>query len=212
MQFRPNARVYTLDGKNVGRVDRVVLDSRTRDVIHLVVRKGFLFSEAKVVPMGLIVAATDKGVTLWGDVSDFETLPLFEDTPALQASDCLLPTEPVAVPPLYFYPPSGGAPSIAVADAPTLSVVETSQSIPEGTVALKEGAKVIAHDGKCIGTVEQILVDPHLDRATDLVIAQGLLVKEKRRVPVTWMSEVKEDEVHLAVASQAIDELGFIPD
>jgi hypothetical protein len=44
------------------------------------------------------------------------------------------------------------------------------------------------------------------------VIAQGLLVKERRRIPINWVSEVKEDEIHLTVGSHDVDELGFIPE
>jgi sporulation protein YlmC with PRC-barrel domain len=216
MQFRQNASVYTVDGKKVGRIDRVVLDPQTKEVTHLVVRKGLLLTEDKVVPVDLIGAATDKGVTLREDVSNLEALPVFEETHYIQATEAPPSTAPGDALPLYWDPRFGDVPPIAAADPSTPHVIhvieETEQNIPEGTVALKEGAKVIAADGKQVGTVEQVLTDPRLDRATTLVIAQGLLVKERRRVPINWVSEVKEDEIHLAVGSHTIDELGFIPE
>ena len=217
MQFRQHALVYTFDGKNVGRIDRIVLDPQTKDVTHLVVRKGFLLTEDKVVPVDLIGAATEKGVTLRAEVSDLEALPLFEETHYVWATG-----NPSSKPPgdtggnvdhpLYQYPALDGVPRIVMLDPPPPPyVAETEQNIPAGTVALKEGAEVITADGKHVGTLEQVLTDPELDQATDLVIAQGLLVKERRRVPVKWVSEVKEDEIHLSVGSRTVDELGFIP-
>jgi sporulation protein YlmC with PRC-barrel domain len=217
MQIRQNSIVYTLDGKSVGRIDRIVLDPQTKDVTHLVVRKGFLLTEDKVVPVDLIGAATQKGVTLQGEVSDFEALPLFEETHYVRATENPPPKSPGDAEgndahPLYWYPALDGVPRIAMIDPPPPSyVAETEQNIPEGTVALKEGAEVITADGKHVGTLEQVLTDPHLDQATNLVIVQGLLVKERRRVPITWVSEVKENEIHLAVGSRTVDELGFIP-
>jgi sporulation protein YlmC with PRC-barrel domain len=217
MQFKQNANVYTLDGKNVGRIDRVVLDPKTNEITHLVVRKGFLLTEDKVVPVDLIGAATEKGVTLRGEVSELEALPLFEETQYVRVTGDPPPQAPDdaagnSVNPFYWYPALGGVLPITLSDPPPPPyVVKPGQNIPEGTVAVKEGAEVIAADGKHVGTLEQILTDPHRDQATDLVIAQGLLVKERRRVPIQWVSEVKEGEIHLAVGSRTLEELGFIP-
>jgi sporulation protein YlmC with PRC-barrel domain len=40
MQFKGGADVLTASNDTVGKVDRVVLDPRTKQVTHLVVRKG----------------------------------------------------------------------------------------------------------------------------------------------------------------------------
>jgi uncharacterized protein YrrD len=42
----------------------VVLDPQTKKAIHIVVRKGFLFTEDKVVPISFISDATEDRVTL----------------------------------------------------------------------------------------------------------------------------------------------------
>lgn len=217
MQFRQNAGVYTVDGKDVGHIDRVVLDPKKKEVTHIVVRKGFLFTEDKVIPVDLIGAATEEGVTLREAVGDLQALPLFEEThyvrvtngsPARAGDDAGVNY----VPPFYWYPPLGGVPPMAVADPPTPGyVAETEQNIPEGSVALKEGAKVIAADGQYVGNVEQVITDPRAGRVMNLVIGQGLFVKERRQVPITWVSEVREDEVHLAVGSHTVDQLRFLP-
>ncbi len=193
-----------------------MLDPETKEVTHIVVRKGFLFTEDKVIPIDLIGAATEEGVTLRENVGDLQTLPLFEETHYVRVIDGS-PTKASDgagasyAPPLYWYPDLGSIPLKTVDDPPTPRyVAETEQNIPEGTVALKEGAKVITADGKHVGNVEQVLTDPQADRATNLISIQGLLWKERRRVPITWVSEVREDEVHLAVGSRTLDELGFV--
>jgi len=217
MQFRQNAGVHTVDGKDAGRIDRVVLDPKTKEVTHIVVRKGFLFTEDKVIPVGLIGATTEEGVILREDVGDLQALPLFEEThyvrvtegPPTQAGDDIRIND---APPFYWYPPLGGVLPMAIADPLTPGyVAETEQNIPEGTVALKEGAKVIAADGQQVGNVEQVITDPRAGRVMNFVIGQGILVKERRRVPITWVSKVREDEIHLTVGSHIIDELGFMP-
>lgn len=216
MEFKQNASVHTVDGKDVGRIDRVVLDPKTKEVTHIVVRKGFLFTEDKVIPQDLLDVATENGVTLRADVSDLQALPHFEETHYVRVSDGSHTrnggdnTMDYA-PPLFQHPALGGVPPAMMTEsfAPEY-VAETAQNIPEGSVALKEGAKVIAADGQHVGNVEQVITDPQASRVMNFVITQGLLVKEKRQIPITWVRDVWEDEVHLAVGSHTINELGFM--
>ncbi len=44
MQFKRGAEGFTADGRKVGGIDRVVIDPRTREVSHVVIRKGFLLA------------------------------------------------------------------------------------------------------------------------------------------------------------------------
>lgn len=216
MEFKQNASVYTVDGKDVGRVDRVVLDPKTKAITHIVVRKGFLFTEDKVIPKDLLGVANEAGVTLREEVGDLSALPLFEETHYVRASDGSYTktggdNRIDYAPPVYPYPGIGSLlPTTMIDPTAPEFIAETTQNIPEGTVALKEGAKVIAADGQQVGHVEQVITDPQASRVVNLVIAQGLLLREKRQIPITWVSEVREDEVHLAVGSQTVDELGFM--
>lgn len=77
MQFKQGTHVYTTDGKDVGAIDRVVLDPRTDEVTHVVVRRGWLFTEDKVVPIDLIDQAVAEQVQLRSDVRDLDQLPEF---------------------------------------------------------------------------------------------------------------------------------------
>lgn len=77
MQFKQGTHVYTTDGKDVGAIDRVVLDPRTDEVTHVVVRRGWLFTEDKVVPIDLIDQAVAEQVQLRSDVRDLDRLPEF---------------------------------------------------------------------------------------------------------------------------------------
>ena len=111
MQFKEGAQVFTSDGEEAGKVDRVVLDPITNEITHLVVRKGFLFTEDKVVPIDLVQSATEERVELKG-VEDLDALPQFEETYYVRAEE----TEPGRarapgayspgyVRPYYWYPP-----------------------------------------------------------------------------------------------------------
>src|SRR5439155_22796917 len=83
----------------------------TRDVTHVVVRKGFLFTEDKVVPIDLIATATEDRVMLRSDVGDPDALPQFEEAhyiPLAEAEPDIRHAAQNATP-LYWYPPVGVA-------------------------------------------------------------------------------------------------------
>ena len=216
MQFKEGAKVFTADGERVGTIDRVVLEPDTMEVTHLVVRKGFLFTEDKVVPMSLVGPAMEDQVTLREDAGDLERLPDFQESHYVP----VVPTRPRPGPkpaqrsahaarPLYLYPPLGTwwtAAEYGDYDRPRY-VAKTEKGIPEDTVALEQGAKVMGRDGEHIGDVERIFTDPLEDRATHLLVSEGLILKDKKLIPTGWMSTVREDEVHLSVSSDLVERL-----
>jgi uncharacterized protein YrrD len=209
MKFKEGADVFTHDGKRIGSIDRVVLDPETKEVTHLVVREGFLLTTDKVIPLSLVGPATEERVTLREDAADVEALPDFEEAHYIPAGEADTPEAPLPVyaRTYYWYPPAsynwGSGTGYGYPIPPY--VVRTERHIPEGTVALEEGAKVLSRDGHHLGNVEEILTDPEQDRATHLVISRGVLLKERKLIPTTWVSLVLEDEVHLHVRADVLD-------
>src|SRR5260370_28486368 len=98
MEFQQNSAIFTANGDAVGHIDRVVVDPETKVVTHIVVRKGFLFKEDKVVPISLIAKATEDGIRLRDDVGDLHALPLFEEKHYVMsgASGGAIVTQPLA--------------------------------------------------------------------------------------------------------------------
>ena len=207
MQFKKNGRVTLTDGAEVGRLDRVVLDVQTKEVTHVVIRKGFLFTEDKVVPAAWIGSATPEGVVLLADPSEMDTLPPFEETEYVPAAAEDRPQAVDEAMPLYWYPAGIGLGGALVPAPPPTFVRHTELNIPPGTVALREGARVIASNGEPVGQVEVVLTEAGTDRAIGLIISKGLLLKEQRRVPITWVSRLDEDEIHLAVSPHQLEAL-----
>jgi uncharacterized protein YrrD len=211
MKLDENARVVTAQGESVGHVDRVVMDPRTKEVSHLVVRKGVLFPEDRVVPIGLIARSTDDQVTLREDAGDLQQLPIFEETHYVPLDDYERSRIPAGryVPPMYWSPPypAVGWGTFGLGYYGPPYVTRTEKNIPEGTVALAEGARVISADGQHVGNVEQVLTEPQADRATHFVVSSGLFFKTRKLVPANWTSDLARDEVHLAVGAHLLEAL-----
>src|SRR5436309_1374760 len=80
MQFQAGADVLNANDEKVGKVDRVVLDPRSKEVTHLVVRKGALFKTDKVLPVGMVASTDPDRVRLRPDAEALAGLPDFEET------------------------------------------------------------------------------------------------------------------------------------
>jgi uncharacterized protein YrrD len=207
MQFNREASVLTSDFHNVGRVDRVVLNPQTKEVTHIVVRRGFLFTEDKLVPLSLIASGDENRVLLRPDAGDLNALPVFEETHFIpldkeEANAAAYPPE-MAIP-LYWYGPMGGW--MSTAELPAYRT-EVEQNIPDDTIAVKEGASVISSDGKNVGHVDRVFADATTDRATYFVISHGMIFKAKKSIPMSWVRTVTEDEVRLNVGASVLDNL-----
>ena len=226
MQFKEHSHVYDAHERNLGRITRIVMDPVTDKVTHVVVRKGMIFTEDKVIPIEYFRSASPERADLRDDVGDLDALPVFEEShyvPAGYSEDDLPDTSMAGrVPPyLYWYPPMTistqhtigyyGVPSF---DAPQEDdyqyrhyVKSTTQNIPDDTVAVKEGAEVISADGKHVGDIEEIQVDATSDYATHVLISKGLFLKDRKWVPTLWFRTVEDDRVYLAVTSSLLKTL-----
>jgi hypothetical protein len=113
---------------------------------------------------------------------------------------------------LYQYPLGKSFVSPSMADRqPSVAEALAQGTIPVGTVAIKEGARVIASDGVHVGNVEQVLADERTGRATGFMLRQGLVGKDRRFIPITWADQIGENEVRLLVGSRMIESLGYVP-
>ena len=209
MQFREGANILTANGEKLGEIGRVVLDPKTKEVTNLVVEKGFLFTEEKVIPMSLVESATEKEVTLSGEV-EFESLPNFQEShfiaAEVQPQQNQQPQVRVARS-VYAYPPAVSARDEEQRSAYGMpNYVKTiSRNIPKGSVALEIGANMLDKDGNAIGKVEEILMDRQADVATHLVVSEGLFLKEKKLIPASWIAHVEDNEVQISMSSDYVN-------
>jgi sporulation protein YlmC with PRC-barrel domain len=215
MELKEGMNVFTPGGEQVGTVNRFVLDPATNEVTHIVIQKGWLLPEDKVVPFEMVSSATGESVVLSEDVGDFEKLPPFEETQFVRATDDL-PSDPEVTPdpsyqytPAYYWYPAQsniGFPGIALGHYVWPSG-ETKRNIPADTVPLKEGTNIVSSDGKHVGDVERLFLEEDSNKVTHFVISQGVLFKDRKLVPAHWVKSVEEDGVNLVVSSQLLERL-----
>lgn len=225
MQFKEDAPIVSRDNEKVGKLDRVVLDPNTREVTHLVISKGTLFKTEKVVPISAVRSASAEGVTLSHSADELDRLPVFEENAYLPADERISAGSAGGVSggnvsgPRHFYwfpitqypigsPLAAPVPPVSGASYPGVGYeVDTKRNIPEETVPLKVGAKVMSADEVRVGEIEQVITDAESRQANHFVLARGLIFKDRKLVPSDWVATVTEDEVWLNVNASRLGEL-----
>jgi uncharacterized protein YrrD len=211
MKLTKGSDVFTSTGEKLGTLRRVIIDPQTMEVTHVVVEKGFLFTTDRVVPVDQLHAQDDERIALADAQQDFDQFPVFEESHYVTLDENDRPVSEAEG--AYWYPPVDlawwrtGATYMGYYPPIPNYVLRTNQNIPEGTIALEEGARVISKDGNHVGNVDQVIVDPEDNRATHFVVNEGLLFTNKKLIPVTWISSINEDDVKLSVASGTLERL-----
>jgi uncharacterized protein YrrD len=205
MKIHEDAKVLSSEGKTVGELDRVVVDPKTKEVTHLVVEQGILFTEDRVVPMSMVQTSDEEKITLRATADELEELPEFEETEYMPLDEQARSEFPVEARSLYYLGKPFGIPPMTLPDRPVYK--RTEKNIPDDAIDFEDGAKVLSVDEEHIGDVEQILTHPETDQVTHFIISKGLLLKERKLIPTNWISVFGDDEIRLAVGSRIVEQL-----
>ena len=216
IELKEGMSVMTSGGEELGRVNRFVLDPATNEVTHVVIEKGWLLPEDKVLPFEMVRTTSDEKLVLSEEIGDYDKLPSFEETHFIRTTDDrpggdLIPANDPDyhyTPAYYWYPAHSnvGYPGLGFGHF-AWPAGETKRNIPEDTIPIKEGTDILSSDGKHVGDVERLLVDPESNKVTHFLISQGVLFKDRKLVPVHWVKSVGEESVSLVVDSQLLERL-----
>ncbi|GAB1420042.1 hypothetical protein MASR2M15_01170 [Anaerolineales bacterium] len=218
MKFQKGTAVKTANGDKVGTIDQIVIDPATNEVTHIVVKKGFLFTEDRVIPIESLHNTDTNTVTLNRSVNNLEEYPLYEEKHYFP-----LPTEdPSSSPraddgvsgPLYYYPPVGVEPYTntglaypAVTGVYASNAVERDvRNIPADNIVVNQGTSITTSDGKHAGDVQQIFTNSN-GRITHILISKGFLFPEERLIPITWVRRMNDTELQLSVPIEIVQDL-----
>jgi uncharacterized protein YrrD len=210
MRFANGTDVFTAAGEKIGTVSRVVIDAKTRDVTDVVVDRGGLLSrDEKVIPVGLVELQNEERIMLRETNQSVDDFLDYETTHYVPVERAGAPYESVEA--TYWYPPVNFQMQLPraglISEAIPEQVVQTETSIPEGRIAIAEGAEVVSADDKHIGNVEQVITNASSRTVTHFVIGKGFLLKEHKMVPALWVSSMEDDKLRLSVESTLFDRL-----
>jgi sporulation protein YlmC with PRC-barrel domain len=156
MKLKKGADVFNSKGEKLGALQRVIIDPDTKTITHIVVEKGWLFSTNRVISMSEVDAQRDDGLVVTSTNDDPDSYPAFEEAHYVNLDENDHPDTDVEG--AYWYPPANLAwwrtSAAYMGYYPPIPsfVVRTTQNIPDGTVALEEGAKLLARMKRTLAT------------------------------------------------------------
>jgi sporulation protein YlmC with PRC-barrel domain len=214
MQLNQDATIFATDNRKVGQIDRVVINPKQHMLTHIVIRKGYLFNEDKVVPIKLFRLGQNQQITLPVEDLHPEQLPKFEEKHFVPLNEEELKRDQSAVqaafaPLVYWYPPYPETTSVS-----SMEAAHTLPSLEHALIdapAFREGMSVVDHDGKQVGNVGQLLREQNRGDVTHFILTketpQAECREERKIIPIKWIDCLGETEIRLAVRLKTIIEL-----
>lgn len=207
MIIKEGTDVYTAADESVGSVDRVVLDPLTRDLSHVVVRKGIFFPEDKVIPVEAIATAAEERINLRSTV-EADDLPPFEEhhfVPMVEGEYPAGLQETAGIPLAYYGPYATLTPAFT-----SVTRTVTERNIPDRAVALQAGAPVIGRTNDVIGRCDEVIatasgVVTHMVIATEVVGVPAGRITTRKAVPISWVEFATDEKVKLGVSGTMMD-------
>jgi uncharacterized protein YrrD len=213
MRVELGARVWTTDGKDVGTIDRLIVDPSNNEIKAAVLHKGMILSRDVEVPLSAIERGPDGSVQLTYTADQVDQLPEF------------LESKYTATPPAGYVPP---------ADYPTAGIywpigygIFATPPLPEtdvstGSAALDrearealerqdlenavigEGSDVVDRDGEKVGALARLVFDPAGHRLTSFVVRKGFIFTEDRELPASAITHLDDGVIYLRVSKHEV--------
>lgn len=195
MDMPLNVEVYCVDGV-CGRSKEVVMDRETEKVTHLVVKEKESPNAELLVPVDLVTKTTPHEIQLRCAKDELAKLQSFLKTDIIEDEV-----------PQYVV-----APYLTLVAAPEPRwIAVQSEDIPPGELAVRQGARVEATDGR-VGRLDEFLVDPVNERVSHLVKREGHLWGQRDlTIPVSQIDHLGEDAIYLKLNKQQVEALPSTP-
>jgi sporulation protein YlmC with PRC-barrel domain len=207
-QFTIGAEVSCTDGV-CGEVRRVVVDPVARAVTHLVVEPKRRTGLGRLVPLGLVGAASD-GIRLDCTLAEFDQLEAAEETeflPGASGYGAYSPGQALLWP--YYGLGLGGGLGVGMVGGVGLGNVPlpvTYDKIPLDEVEVRRGERVHAADGE-IGRVQGLVIDASDHHVTHVLLQEGHLWGRKEvAIPISAVTGI-DDGIRLSIVKQQVQDL-----
>ena len=177
-----------------GKTTHVIVNPVSHLPTHFALRDETLpDNPTRLVPTALVREVTPKQITLDCARTDVEAMRPFVVEHMIQQSPSGT-TDPYAYSAQYVFNDT------AYASVPV-------EELPKGTVGIVSGMDVIASDGD-VGKLDQLVLDPKSGEITHIRMHRGHLWGRKDIVvPLTEISYVTADSVHLKLDKKTVKEL-----
>jgi uncharacterized protein YrrD len=188
LDFEIGARVHCRED-SCGRVSRVVIDPESEQVVALIVERGLLQKDSRVVPLRLVLEATPDEIRLDVDSDALDDYTEYNETEYSAPAEGWKHARYHMGEASYWAPPYR-----SVIDMPVVPMLRQTitEGIPSTQEAIGKGTDVRDREGD-LGTVDRVLTNRESGAITHLVVkSTGLLSSDTRILPIGLVVEVDD--------------------
>lgn len=199
------------ESREVGRVERVVLDRDWHEATHLIVKYGGLLNPRQVLmPIGWVRRAEHNRVQIEQTAAELEALPGFEvqhyaRLDELERKDLERHRSKIKPADWVNYV----VPLVANAFGDpfhTLGVVVTERMLEPTESAIRRGLVVESSDGHKVGEVHEVLLSEPDRRLNGLIIGRGLVLTHDLQIPADWITRIESSRIVLNRRKRQIED------
>jgi uncharacterized protein YrrD len=220
MDLRLGMPVVSAEGRQLGSIDRIILEPDTHEVFGIISHKGRFLSDDRVIEVGFIESTDGEAVHLRLTAERADRLPRFVEHEFVAPT----PEELRSMP----YPVDGGVSGAGATVLPIMwrstysghgfevsqrSLLESSSAdaapievltnLPDDALLVSKGTDVITQDGKKVGRVDDILFSD--DTISGVMVRTGLIHHHDISVPVSVIESITDKHVRLRVTHAEFD-------
>lgn len=214
MRIELGTEVKTSDGKDVGKIEKLILNPETGDVTAAVVHKGFILADDVEIPIEALEADRKGQARLSYSADEVDKLPRFMEGNYTSPPPDYSP--PVGYAPGGLLWPSAtypaGAPSLGAnygydVDRATSDEADAARRDRDYMSAIiDEGSDVMSRDGEKVGDVHRVSVDTDTGRPVSFVVRKGFLFTEDLELPASLIESVDDGVVYLNVDKDQVSD------
>ena len=197
--------VYTSDGEDAGKIDRLILDPETNRVKSIVVHKGLLLSRDAEIPLDDLQMSEDGIVHLALSSRQLDRLPQFYEEEYMTPASSYIPPVPSLVDPLYIptstpLPPVEPLATTATGpgdEAGAAQAAMFSQDLANAVVGVDSA--VVARDGEQVGHVHDLIFHPETGVLESIVVKHGLLFTSDQTLSAELIDSIDDGVIYLKI-------------
>ncbi|MGD2159315.1 MAG: PRC-barrel domain-containing protein [Anaerolineales bacterium] len=196
-------QVHCKDGR-CGKLRKVVVDPDTQRIIELIVEKGFLLKEDRVVPIKSVEKTTEDNIHISIGSTELDTLRNYDEKEFMLPSDDFQANENNKI-----YAPGEMVVltrerRVTRKPEPTVRL-KLHEGISPSHTPIREDTRVTSLDGY-IGKVSQVFINKQTQEIEQFVIEDKQL-SHPVIVPMSMVDKVSEEEIHLETTKKVIGQL-----
>jgi sporulation protein YlmC with PRC-barrel domain len=198
--FNIGATVHCKNGK-YGKLQKLVVDPESMEITDLIVGKGLIRTDERIVPVSAVDCATDEYVMLSIKKSNVEDYPEYVEVLSNSSEEVDTKSKRRSIKTAYVAHPYVFG--LASPYSPVFHQTVRANVHPDHEV-IERGTSV-CNQSKKIGSVDHLLVDEESGELTHLVVDPGLLAGSII-VPISTIERINEEGIFLTIEEEEIDD------